>query len=99
MFALEETSFLFTLVYVPAQGFIYNGEEGRNSLNLNSRPSHAQRAFPVLISPLVGAGITGPAVVETSTLVIGDKNTEKLSARKDTDAGRLEDPASHLQAQ
>lgn len=74
LFSLKKTPLLCILLCVIPQGLICNGEEGRAHLNLDSELPCAQRAIPVLILLLVGAGMIVSTTVGTSALVMGDKS-------------------------
>lgn len=50
---------------------LYNGEEDKAHLNLDSRLPHAQQAIPILIPWLVVSGISNAA--GTAVLVMGYK--------------------------
>lgn len=68
---------------------INNGEEGKVHPNLDSGLPCAWRAIPILIPPLVRAGVTDSNAIETSALFVEDKNFNEFSAQGDIDLGYL----------
>lgn len=71
---------LYILVHMFPQVYWYSGTHGWEHLNLESDFPQWLWAAPVLIPILMGLGLFGATALGTTSLIIGDKNYQELSA-------------------